>query len=173
MKRVLFFPLWKVEKLENILHQCEFDGWRLKNVRCSCLFDFSATESKDVDYILTYNMTRDGTPCMYEYERKLLSEYSANKVETKFTGYNLYRIVGRNRDFTDLKKYRKKYFRHVLFQQMLISFVFFAISSLILLATILQNVQNVCRVFAGVFVFIAGILFLYRAYGYIRQANVR
>ncbi|MEG1719432.1 MAG: hypothetical protein RR306_03810 [Clostridia bacterium] len=125
MKKILFYPLWKAEELENRLHNFELNGWRLKGVTYSYVFDFVKSSAKNSNYIITYDMAKDNSPCMYEYEQKLLTDYSANMIQTKFTGFDIFRVTGDKRAFDDLKNYRRNYFKHVLFQYMLISAIFF------------------------------------------------
>lgn len=86
MKKFKIYPLWKADELENFLKQQELDGWRLNSINCSCIFNFAPCNPKDTDYIVTYNMTYDLTECMYQYERCLLSEYSANEIPSKKPG---------------------------------------------------------------------------------------
>ena len=110
MKKFLFYSLWRAEKLEERLRRFEAEGWPVHHVTCSCFFEFVKTKPKDTAYILLYDMPRDRTAGMYEYEHKLLSECAANAISTRFTGYDLFRITGENRRFDELKTYRKKYF---------------------------------------------------------------
>lgn len=109
-----------INELEDFLSNAELDGWRLSSIKFSCLFYFQKCKVKDTEYVVTYNMAKDRTPCMYEYEQQLLSDYCDNRIATKATGYSVFRITGKKRDFNDLKNYRNEYLKHVLFQYMLI-----------------------------------------------------
>lgn len=73
----MYYPLWQVDELEKFLHQMELKGFRLTSVDYSCIYNFAKGKAKDSDYIITYDMAKYRTPCMYEYEHILLSEYSA------------------------------------------------------------------------------------------------
>lgn len=167
MKKFKIYPLWKADELENFLKQQERDGWRLSSINCSCIFDFAPCKPKDADYIVTYDMAKDTAAGMYQCKRDLLSEYSANEIPSKKTGYSVFRVTGKNRDFADLKTYRKSYFKHVLFQYLLIYGLFPLIGLFMLLASILQKSLVDMRIFSVVFVLILLALFLYRVYGYI------
>lgn len=169
MKKFLFYSLWRAEKLEERLRRFEAEGWRVHLVTCSCFFEFVKTKPKDTAYTLLYDMPRDRTAGMYEYEHKLLSECAANAISTCFTGYDLLRITGENRRFDDLKTYRKKYFRHVLRQRVCISFGFFVLSLCLLLATLLQQTSCIYFIPSCTCVFLTFALFAYTVYGYCRQ----
>lgn len=104
---------------------------------------------------------------MYEYEHKLLSEHSANKIPTGFCGIDVYRVTGSNRDFDELKAYRKEYFTHVIFQRMLISIVFF-ILALFLFFTSYKDKDLFALKISSVFLIISILVFGYRVYTYIK-----
>lgn len=173
----MFFPLWKIEKLENKLNEMEEQGYRLDCIKYSYWFYFKKATPKSTDYILTYNMPRDNQPGMYIYERKLLSEHSASVI--KSSKYNVFRITGENRDFNDLIGYRSEYFQHVYFQFMLASLLPALILAVPLILSIHFNgaiVTNDMDAFAkGEFVFsmIFEVVLLFFAvyyfYGYIQQ----
>lgn len=169
MKKFLFYPLWKVDELERRLHCFELEGWRVSHITCSYFFDFVEAKPKDAEYVLLYDMPRDRTAGMYEYEHKLLSEHAANAIGSSFTGYDLFRITSENRRFDSLKKYRRKYFRYVLRQRVCISFGFFALSLCLLLVAILQQEPGIYFIPVCICVFFAFVLFTYTVYGYLKQ----
>lgn len=166
----MFYPLWKVDKLEEELHKFELNGWRLNSILLSCVFKFVKSKQKDSDYIITYNMAKDFVPDMFEYEQMLLADYSANKIKKKSTGFNAFRVTGNNRDSDELKNYRNNYIKHVLFQYMLISAVFLLLGILILLAAILQQEHGITIILSSAYTSISALCFLYRLLGYIKQA---
>lgn len=167
MKKLLFCSLCDVEKTERILHNYELNGWRLKNVKFSLLFEFVESKPKDVEYIITYDITNDNRKTMYEYEHKLLSEHSANEIPTEFCGIYVYRVTGSNRDFDELKAYRKKYFTHVIFQRMLISIVFFILALFLLFTSYKVKDLFVLKI-SSIFLTISILVFGYRVYTYIK-----
>lgn len=171
MKKVLLYPLWRVDELENKLRQFELAGWRVKRITLSCVYEFAKAKSQDSDYIVTYDMAKDFRPDMYEYEQKLLSDYSANIIASRFPGYNVYRITGENREFNDLKNYRRSYFKHVLFQYMLIASAFFMIGLMLCLATFFQKVSGLTIAFVYIYTFVSLVVFIYRIYGFIKQRS--
>ena len=169
MKKTLFYPLWKADELENRLHSFELEGWRLKSITYSCVFNFVKSKPKNSDYIITYDMAKDRTQCMYEYEQMLLTDHSANKIQTKFTAFDVFRVTGKNREYNDLKNYRRSYFKHVLFQHMLISAIFLIIGICLIFAAILQQASGSVILLTCIYIFISALNFSYRMYGYIKQ----
>lgn len=167
----MFYPLWKTDELENRLRNFELNGWRLKSITCSYIFDFVKSKPKNSCYILTYNMANDNTLCMYDYEQVLLTDYSANKIETEFTGFNVFRVTVDKPDFGDLKNFRKGYFKHVLFQYMLISAIFLIIGIGLLFAAIFQQSSRAVVLLTCMYTLISALYFTYRVYGYINQAH--
>ena len=172
MKRFKYYPLWKVHELENFLSSSELKGWRLTCIKFSCIFYFVECKPKDSSYVITYDMAKDNTPCMYQYEQKLLSDYCANKIDTKATGYSVFRITGENRNFEDLKDYRKKYLKHVMFQYMVISLIFLITGLLMLAASIYQNLSGYGSMATFIYFLFTLALFVYRVNGYIKQIKV-
>lgn len=169
MKKIIYYPLWKIEKLEKKLNDLEVAGWRLKSVQYSLVFNFEKSKSKCANYIITYNLAKDNTPSMFEYERILLSKYSANKIFSKGTGYNFFRITGEKREFESLKNYRNNYIKHVLFHYTLISLFFLITAIFLIIASIFQKQSQCTLITIYIYTFITFIVFLYRIYGYIIQ----
>ena len=171
-KKFKYYPLWNVDKLEDFLSASEENGWRLSCIKFSCIFYFTECKSKDADYVITYDMAKDNRPGMYEYEQELLSKYSAQRIPSKSTGYCVFRITGQNRDFKDLKDYRKNYLQHVIFQYMLISLIFLITGLFVLIASIYQNLSGCGLMIIFSYFFFTLALFIYRTYGYIKQRKI-
>lgn len=172
MRIFKYYPLWKINELEDFLSKSEFEGWRLSYIKFSCIFYFVKCKSKDSDYIITYNMAKDRTFCMYQYEQELMSDYCANRIATKATGFSAFRITGQNRNFKDLKQYRNKYFKHVMFQYMLISLIFLITGLMLMIASIHHNISGYGYIVTGSYFFFTLALFIYRIYGYVKQAKL-
>ena len=169
MKKIIYFPLWNIETIEKQLHDYELNGWRLNNVQYSYIFDFVKSKPKSTNYIITYSMAKDYTTGMYEYDRMLLNDYHANKIPNRFTCYNFYRITEQNRDLSDLKKYRRKYFKHTLFQYLLISLFFLIVGLFMLIVAKKQQITNLQFVLIVIYTIVSALFFVYRIYGYIKQ----
>ena len=171
MKKLFFSPLWKTDKIEKILHDFELSGWRLTNISYSFVYEFVEATPKNAEYIITYNMAKDKTAGMYDYEYLLLSKCSADKIQTKFSGINIYRITTAECDFSELKKYRNGYFKHIMFQYMLISFLFFLSSVFLFWAALFEKATTPFVLSAIIYTSISTIFFVYRIYGYLKVAK--
>lgn len=169
MNKIIYYPLWKIEKLEKRLRIMELCGWRLSCVKYNVFFVFEKGKPRDAEYIVTYNIARDWHPNMYEYEHQLLSKHSANRISSRFTTINLFRITGTNRNFDELVRFRKKYIKRALFQKMIIASWFFILALVILLVSVLQEHSVLTMVTAGIFASLTLIIFTYRVSGYIMQ----
>lgn len=172
MRKFKYYPLWKINALEDFLSKSEFEGWRLSCIKYSCIFHFVKCKSKNSDYVVTYNMAKDNTAGMYQYEQELMKDYCADKIAAKATGYSVFRITGQNRDFKDLKQYRNKYFKHVTFQYMLISLIFLITGLMLMIASIHHSLPVYGQVAAGSYLFLTLALFIYRIYGYVKQSKL-
>lgn len=172
MRSFKYYPLWKINELEDFLSKSELDGWRLSSIKFSCLFYFQKCKVKDTEYVVTYNMAKDRTPCMYEYEQQLLSDYCANRIATKATGYSVFRVTGPKRDFNDLKNYRNEYLKHVLFQYMLISMIFLITGLILMIASIHQKSSEYVLITTFIYLLFTLTAFIYRIFGYVKQVKV-
>ncbi len=171
MKKFIFFPLWKIDKLENKLNEMEKRGYRLDYIKYAYWFYFKESKPKDSDYIITYTMYNDNHPGMYECGHQLLSEYSANEIQTIQTKYNVYRITGENRDFKNLIAYRDKYFQCVYFKNMLGVLLLLLI---VLIPIIIGIIFNGITISDGMILILIEeivllMLAIYYFYGYIKQ----
>lgn len=167
MNKIIYYPLWEIEKLEKRLRQMELCGWRLNCVKYNVFFEFEKSKSRDAEYIVTYNITRDWHPDMYEYEHQLLSKYSANRISSKFTTRNFFRITGTNRNFDELVWFRKQYIKRALFQKMIIASWFFILALSILLFSVLQEQSVLFIITAGIYASLTLIAFAFSLCGYI------
>lgn len=52
MKKFKYYPLWKINDLEEFLSKSELEGWRLSGIKYSCIFYFVKCKSKNSDYVL-------------------------------------------------------------------------------------------------------------------------
>lgn len=172
MKKFKYYPLWKINDLEKFLSKSELEGWRLSYIKYSCIFYFVKCKSKNSDYVVTYNMANDNTAGMYKYEQELMEDYCADKIASKATGYSVFRITGQNRDFKDLKQYRNKYLKHVMFQYMLISLIFLITGLMLMIASIHHSLPVYGQVAAGSYLFLTLALFIYKIYGYVKQSKL-
>ena len=153
------------------MSELELSGFRLNSVRFSSVFDFVKSAPKKTEYIVTYDMPKDRTPCMYEYEQKLLAEYSASKIPAQHTDYDIFRITNKVENLQEIKDYRKRYFKRVLFQQLLISLVFLLLGIFMFIAMLIQKPSPIISALICIYAFVSLIVFLYKVFGFVKQSR--
>ena len=52
MKKIIFTPLWNIEKTEKILSDYEKNGKKLVNIQFPYIFEFKDSEPKEATYLL-------------------------------------------------------------------------------------------------------------------------
>lgn len=122
MTKFFFFPLWKIEKVEEELSNLEGNGWRLDRLSPFNCFHFVKSSAKDTSYFFTYNLIKDIG--MADIEHFLKAKHSANPVRgttstSIFHTVNVYRIVS-NADLEKPRFYRNIYLQHLVRQQLLL-----------------------------------------------------
>lgn len=78
MKKRIFYPIWKLEKIEAELAQMERQGWRLSRLLGMNGFEFTKSPPKETQYFLTYSAPRG--PYMFDIENEIKSQAKANPV---------------------------------------------------------------------------------------------
>lgn len=167
----MYYPLWEMEKLEEFLHENELKGKRIKNIRYNCIFEFTEAEPKDTDYIATYQMRGNSAPSLYPYENKLKSEYKAHPISTEHTGYDIFRITGKKRDFEGIKIFIGYCLKYAIRQYLFVTALFLFIGIGMMLAAFFQDTASYETVFAFIFTFFSTITFIYLLCGYIIQSK--
>ena len=170
MKKIkyLFYPLWRIEELEKELKDAESKGMKLKEVKRFNRFVFEESAPKDTLYIVTYNMTNDYRPDMFEWERILLSDYKANEIKSK-SSYSFFRITQDERELKGFIDYRNAYFKHVLLHYFLISLIFLFVLSFGMIWCLIGNYPIVEKILLSLFFVVILIGTVYQLYGYINQ----
>ncbi len=134
MKKFFFFPLWKIEKLEEELSKLEQKGWRLDRLSPFNCFHFVEAAAKDTSYFFTYKLIKENG--MADIEHFLKSKHSANPVPgtpaaSILHSVYVYRIVS----CADLEKprfYRNIYLQHLVCQKILLGMFMPILCSLLL-----------------------------------------
>lgn len=122
MKKFFFFPLWKVEKIEEELSTMEQNGWHLDRLSAFNCFHFVASSAKRTSYFFTYKLLRENG--MADIEHFLKSKHGANPVHGTPTASILHDVsVYRIAACADLEKprfYRNIYLQHLVCQKILL-----------------------------------------------------
>lgn len=121
MKKFIFFPLWKIEDIENFLEMMERKGFRLVNVKFSYCFCFEPTQPKEVCYFLSYKSFRGESMDHYNYA--LLSEHKANPVKTKMCYFSVLRTKEEKKKMLLLYEGRLDYIKSKILEKLITSLV--------------------------------------------------
>lgn len=162
MKRVILFPIWKVDELEKKLCEFEKKGYRVTNIKYSYIFWFNEVMAKETDYFISYAAYRDES--MIACERYV----NGSKVQTSLSYYSLYRIDGNKDIIQFIRGARMDYIKAVIRTKLLFFFIFF----LLLLIFLILNIDKMtCNqlIFDSVFLLIFFLFTAYYLFGYIKQ----
>ena len=66
MKRIILFPIWKVDELEKKLCEFEKKGYRVTNIKYSYIFLFNEVKANESDYFISYAAYRDESMIAFE-----------------------------------------------------------------------------------------------------------
>lgn len=122
MKKFFFFPLWKVEQVEEELSNLEQNGWRLDRLSPFNRFHFVKSSEKKSSYFFTYKLLRENG--MADIEHFLKSKHGANPVRGTPAASILHSVyVYRIASCVELEKprfYRNIYLQHLVCQKILL-----------------------------------------------------
>lgn len=163
MKKFIFYPIWRVDETENRLQQFEENGFRVDSVTNSYWFTLTKkSNSKEFQYFFVYKSFKGQNMGTYSYS--LENKYGANKVKTKFSYCDVYRVsMGYDESF--MKSARADFIKSIILQNFIINFILFVLGIVICCfsATFLATLLG------SIFSFIFFISSLYCLYGYVMQ----
>ena len=172
MKKFFFFPLWRIEKLEEKLSKLEQKGWRLDRLSPFNCFHFVEAAAKDTSYFFTYKLIKENG--MADIEHFLKSKHSANPVPgtpaaSIHHSVYVYRIVS----CVDLEKprfYRNIYLQHLVCQKILLGMFMPILCSLLLTIQLISGgIPNIPQwIFLGVVALLSVAYCGYQFYGLCR-----
>ena len=119
MKKFVFFPLWRIEDVEKYLESMEQKGYRLEKIKHSYWFYFKESTSKQMCYFLSYKSFRGSSMGYCDYA--LLSNHSANPIESQYCFYTMYRTKEHKEDLLPLYGVRSDYIKVKLLEKALTS----------------------------------------------------
>lgn len=169
MRKFIFFPLWRIEELEQELEKMEMNGYRLTDVKYSYWFTFKESRSKEMCYFLSYKSFRGSSLGSVEYS--LESKHKALLIDAEFCYFSLYRANETKENMSFLYDMRMDYIKSILLEKALTALFISFIFILILFAEIrtLNRIQYIPILvfFIGISVF----LMVYYFYGYSKQKS--
>lgn len=179
VKKWIYCPLWRCEKLEKKLSEMEATGFRLIEVRSRIWYPvfcnqyrFKSSKPKSVDYFAAYFIGKEPMSWVLrsgKCQSILLTEHAADEIPMKGYGgsYSIFRIAGENRDFAKAQRMRAYYSKHVLAQFVIFAFFLLGMFLFCSIATVLQGRSlPVILIVLSALTLVSSVYFLY---GYIIQ----
>lgn len=162
MRKLIWFPIWKIDELENKLSEYEEEGYRVSEIKYSYFYYFKKVEPKKTNYYISYVMTRDES--MFACERYV----KGSQIPIKYCFYSLCRTGEDEEKMKFIRSARMDYIKSVLIQKMLFCFALFL---MFLLLTFLNMNKVTDSRFAIYIVFLSIFLFYtyYYLFGFIKQ----
>ncbi len=169
MNKLLFFPLWKIEDLENYLEEMEYKGYRLENIKYSYLFCFKETAPKKMSYFLSYKTIR--RPSMEHWDYALLSRHNANEIKSKMCFFTMYRTKEHKYDLSLLFEGRLDFIKRIILEKALTAMCLTLLFLIVfILALVNQTINNYFWI-SCVSIVICVYLTIFYFYGYHKQSR--
>lgn len=168
MKKIHFFPLWKIEELEWYLEEMEQIGYRLDHIRWSYCFYFKEARPKKMQYFLTTCASFRGVG-IAALDDALVSSHKVAAIQTQMCYYSIYRTKEGEDQLSLLLGARMDYVRVKLLEHALTALSLSTIFAIPLLAAIIT--QSAATNFWNMGILIGVCLFftVYYLYGYVQQ----
>lgn len=174
MKKFIFFPLWKIEELENTLEGMEKQGYRTVYVKNSYWFYFKEVKPKEVSYFLSYTSPKGQNMLSCDYA--VLSNHNGHPVKQKSCYYKLFRTTKPKSELDFLYGVRQDFIKHIFLQKFLL-FLFMLILVSVGCFSEIVSTEEFTNFIMTKIVFlllcVAVCLFfsVYYIYGYIKQCK--
>lgn len=169
MKKYIFFPLWKIESLEEYLESMEQKGYRLDNISYSHCFSFKESTPKQMNYFLSiksFSWLNMGC-CDYALE----SRHNANQIKSKMCFFAMYRTKEQKEKLSLLYEARMDYIKRILLEKALTELFLSILYAVIIISGIITSSINKGIWIIGVIPAICFCLTVYHFFGYIKQKN--
>ena len=115
-KKLLVYPLSRIEAVEEFLEIMECNGLRLKCVYFCYLFEFVKSAPKCVHYTYSCSFVKDYEMLRYEYE--IRKQFDAEKIPSIGSGgISIHRICIPNVDLNNFKEKRNRYTLRLLLKK--------------------------------------------------------
>lgn len=163
MKKFIFFPLWKIDELENKLKEMEKQGYRLDYIKYSYWFYFKEAIPKEMNYFLSYKSIRGQSMehCDYAIE----SEHNGHIINHTYSYYRLYRSTDKNINLKLLYGVRQDYILHKILENIFSTSILFLIFFICIFLT--ETLQE--KIIMAIAIIICLMIMMYYLYGYIKQ----
>lgn len=167
MRKFIYFSLFEIEHLEHELEQMEKDGYRLTNVNYSYWFEFKKSQTKEMNYFISYKSFRG--PSMVNCDYALESEHNAHKIDGKLCYYTVYRVKEDKNKLSLLYDVRMDYIRRILLEKTVTAFCLLIVFLFLLYNTIITSTELIQLLILLSFVVVFTAFAVYYFYGYYKQ----
>lgn len=168
MKKFIFFPLWKIDEIENFLKEMEKQGYRLDYIKYSYWFYFKETTLKDVNYFISYNISKQ-LNCSF-CDSNILSNHYGHKVNSAHCFYNLYRTTESKEKLDFLYEIQREITLHSILKLFCTAFFMFLILFTLTFLGIKNTSSDIVSLIFMLFCnFLCLFFSIYYLYGYIKQ----
>lgn len=160
MRKIIPFPVWRIEELEKKLEEYEEKGYRVKKARCLFLFEFEKTTPKRTDCFIPYSVSKnfDGYKNMVR----------GSRADSRFCNFAVIRTGEDKEKLSFIRSARMDYVKSVIRTRM-----FFALGFLLLwIFALFMDMNRMTEVklnFYIAFISVAFIFMCYYFYGFIIQ----
>ena len=169
MKKFIFFPLWKIEKIEKYLKDMELHGYRLDCIKYSYIFYFKESTPKEMCYFLSYK-SFIGTS-MGSWDYAMVTNHRANQIRSKMCFFKMYRTKKKSEKILLLYETRLDYIKAILLEKALMELSLFIIFSILFTISTITQPENSDSWIIGIFVMICLCFTAYHFLGFFKQKN--
>ncbi len=166
IKKFIFFPIWKIDELENTLKEMENQGYRLDYIKYSYWFYFKESKPKEMNYFLSYKSFRGQS--MDNCDSAIESNHNGHIINHTYSYYRIYRSTDKSDNLKLLYGVRQDYILHIISEEFFIALFIFSISFIVSLLTMKIN-DTVSMIFMLFLSFISLFFTIYYLYAYIKQ----
>lgn len=166
IKKFIFFPIWKIDELENSLKEMEKQGYRLDYIKYSYWFYFKESNPKNVNYFMSYNNSRK-LNCSF-CDSNILSNHHGHKINSCHCFYNFYRTTESKDKLDFLYEIQREITLHSILELFFTAFFMFSLFFVLTLLSI-KNTNIVSMIFVLFCTLVCLFFTLYYLYAYIKQ----
>ena len=169
MKKIILFPLWKIEDLERYLESMEEKGYRLEKTKYSHFFYFKKSTPKQMRYFLSCKSFRGQSMGHCDYA--LVSKHSASQIKSSMCFYTIYRTKDSREDLSLLYEARLDYIKTKLLENSLTSLFFTMLFLALIFASMVTQSTYKSFYILGAITVVCVFLTIYYFNGYFKQSE--
>lgn len=165
MRKFIFFPLWRLDELEDKLNEMERNGYRLVKVEFPFLFTFVESKPKDMRYYMPITVWRNSSMYNCAYAITL---HGGHEINCRFCYFSIYRTSTPKDEIAMLYGVRMDYIKSVLLQKILL-FLAFALMFLFVIIAGIGKIPKYELTESIIAIVFFSLLVCYNLYGYFKQ----